>query len=113
MTTYTIHLEIKPVKAALLIDGQPTDSAEGCSDGSKISLQLTFNDFSGSAHEYISVLMLMKDSRLLRAVPYYTAVAANGTATLDKTYTLEIGDYSGVTAKVMVFDKATFCEVLQ
>ena len=55
----------------------------------------------------------MKDSRLLRAVPYYTAVEANGTATLDKTYTLEIGDYSGVTAKVMVFDKATFCEVLQ
>ena len=113
MTAYTIHLEIKPVKATLLIDGQPTDSAEGCSDGSKISLQLSFRDFSGSAHEYISALMLMKDSRLLRAVPYYTAVAANGTATLDKTYTLEIGDYSGVTAKVMVFDKATFCEVLQ
>ena len=55
----------------------------------------------------------MKDSRLLRAVPYYTAVAANGTAALDKTYTLDLGDYSGVTAKVMIFDKATFCEVLQ
>ena len=109
-----IYVDIKTVWAELAVNGNITNSLEGCVVGDKITLTEKYINVEKKDITYMSLVVLKKGNNIRALYPFKTVLAQSDT---EKEVTFEVeltdNDYNGMTADFYIIDLLTNSDIIK